>query len=474
MRNSLILLRRQRAQSIFNVGLTYSLPVLPFYFLFGPITILQGIYAKYFGLSLTTIASVLFIARLFDAVADPFVGYCADRYYSQNGNRTPFILCGGVLFIIASWFLYVPPSNVSSGYFLSWFLVFYFAYTLFEIPHLAWGSELASSSEQKNKIYGIRSFFMFVGTLLFFATPLLPVFENNEFTPETLKWSVLLASALMLPLLYLGTKNVCKSSRWDEHRVSQQKKLYLGGIFKAVFLNKPLLTLSAAHICSGFGWGMWLTMLFLYADIYLNLGGQFALVYTFSFSFSIFALGAWYFLAAKWGKQSTWIAGMSLVLLGLISTSMFSPTDQSWVPLLVCMTLIFSGIAAYNIIVPSLLSDIVDYGRWKFGRDNAATYFSLYTFINKAVAALGGALGLGIAGWYGFDPTSSSQSASSIAGLHLVIAYIPAVMIFLSIFFIAHIPITGRRHAVIRRRLDARLEKPTNVAVDTKINPFGS
>ena len=61
-------------------GIAYGLPLLSLYFLFGPITLLQGIYAKHFGLGLTIIASVLLIARVFDAVTDPLIGYCADRY----------------------------------------------------------------------------------------------------------------------------------------------------------------------------------------------------------------------------------------------------------------------------------------------------------------------------------------------------------------------------------------------------------
>ena len=89
-------------------GVAYGLPLLPLYFLFGPITILQGIYVKYFGLPLTAVATVLLIARLFDAVTDPIIGYCADRYYTRHGSRKPLIVVGGLLFIISSWFLYVP------------------------------------------------------------------------------------------------------------------------------------------------------------------------------------------------------------------------------------------------------------------------------------------------------------------------------------------------------------------------------
>ena len=61
--------------------LAYPLPYIAMAFLFGPMAILQGIYAKYFGLSLTTIAAVLLIGRLFDAITDPIIGYLSDRHF---------------------------------------------------------------------------------------------------------------------------------------------------------------------------------------------------------------------------------------------------------------------------------------------------------------------------------------------------------------------------------------------------------
>lgn len=448
--------RRSSGRFDLSIGLAYGLPVLPLYFLFGPITILQGIYAKYFGISLATIAVVLFVARLFDAIADPVIGYCADRYHDRYGNRKPFIVFGGVLFIISSWYLYVPPDNVSEEYFLVWFLIFYLGYTLFEIPHLAWGSDLTAESNDKNKVYGLRSFFMFLGSLFFFAIPLLPWSHGSEFTPETLKWSVFLAALLLLPLLLFGFRAVPNSSAKSNYIRNQSTQKKLNHLLLAIVTNKPLLTLSAAHIFSGLGWGMWLTILFLFVDVYLKLGEQFSLIYTISFSISILALGVWYQVAHFWGKATAWFSGLTLVLIGLIGNGVLVAGQSQWYSLLLCMTLILSGIAAYNIVVPSLLSDIVDYGTWKYGDDRAATYFSLYTFINKAVAALGGALGLAIASWFEFDPTANIQSEDTVLGLRLVVSWIPAIMICLSIAFVLKIPINARRHAIIIRRLNAR------------------
>lgn len=261
--------------------LAYAIPVLPVYFLYGPLVLLQGIYAKYFGVALTTIASVLLVSRLFDAVSDPIIGYLSDRYCARRGSRKRFVVCGGILFIVSSWFLYVPvnfntlevidfgihePSPTVSGtYFLIFFLAFYLSYTLFEIPHLAWGGELVSSSKDKNKIYGMRSFFFFLGGLLFYVMPLMPWFDTNEFTPQTLKWSVTIAGFLMLPMLYFCVINVPDKKVFAQNfgsKFSDIEDRDLKPVLRAIITNKPLRILTAAHVCTGFGASMFYTLLF--------------------------------------------------------------------------------------------------------------------------------------------------------------------------------------------------------------------
>ena len=184
-------------------AMAYAAPMISVAFLLGPFVIVQGIYAKYFGLSLTVIGAVVLIARLFDAVTDPLIGYFSDRYQRRTGSRKLFIISGCLLFIVSSYFLYTPSEGVSAVYFLLWFLAFFLSWTVFEIPHLAWGAELTPHSQARNTLYSFRLAGTLVGQFLFYCVPLFPFFDSNEFTPQTLKWSVFSAGLLMLPLLFL-------------------------------------------------------------------------------------------------------------------------------------------------------------------------------------------------------------------------------------------------------------------------------
>ena len=445
--------------------ITYAAPTVLLFFLFGPIGILQGIYAKFYGVPLTTIALVLFVSRLFDAITDPLIGHWSDRYHAKTGSRKPFVVIGGVLFIISSYFLYVPIDpdklnssfTISTGYFLAWFLMFYLSWTLLEIPHLAWGADLTPSSKEKNRIYSLRSMCNLLGILLFYLVPFLPFFETNEFTPHTLQWAVVSAGILMLPVLYCCVKLTPNGSR--VHFYSNDNTNFLA-VRKEVIGNKPFLLFILAFCLFGIGGsGMWFTLMFIYIDGYLRLGGHFAMLSLVALVISIFMLSFWYWLANYSGKKVAWGLGVLLYALGVIVAGFLQPGVASIGGLTVVMICAYMGSTPILAISPSLLADIVDYSTWKFGPDRTATYFSLYTFSLKASLTIGGSIGLGIAGWYGFSPTSSTHTQEAIFGGRLAACWLPTFLMLLSIAVMFFVPIDASRHDVIRRRLDARLER---------------
>ena len=138
--------------------LAFSAPSVGLMFLVGPMSIVQGIYAKYFGIPLTTLAAILLLCRLFDAFSDPLIGYFSDRYRARTGTRKPFVLVGGLSLIVCSYFLFVPPDNVSTTYITFWMIAFYAVYTLNSIPAYAWAGEMTSYPEERARIFSVLTF----------------------------------------------------------------------------------------------------------------------------------------------------------------------------------------------------------------------------------------------------------------------------------------------------------------------------
>ena len=442
--------------------LSYVAPTLVLMFLWSPIGILQGIYAKYFGVALTTIATVLLISRLFDAVTDPMIGYWSDRYREKFGTRKPFILFGGILFVVSGYFLYVPVDLnnpdasmvVSTPYFLIWFLLFYLSWTLVEIPHMAWAAELSPDSKAKNKIYSLRYVSTHIGMICFYLVPFLPFFHSQEFTPQTLRWTAIAAGIFVLPLLY-----ACIRYTPNGPRASCQpaQKETLCTLRHEIVSNKPFLLLLAAFLLFIAGTGMWFSLIFIMVDSYLKLGHHFASITLFALVISTVSLGFWYWLANHFGKKFVWILGAFMYAVGAIVSSFLEPGQVGIIHLAAVILLAYIGSTPIAAIAPALLAEIIDYSTWKFKTDRSATYFSFYTFAAKAAAAIGGSLGLGIAGWYGFNPAIDVQTESAVFGLHLTASYLSGLLMLLSLFVISMIPMNAHRHRIVRRRLDARL-----------------
>lgn len=461
-----------RKQALLNKGvylttirhyLAYTVPVITTSWLMAPIGILQGIYAKYYGLPLTAIASVLLFSRLFDAISDPLIAYCADCYYQRTASYKPFIFLGGILFIFSSYFLYVPPVQVDEIYFMVWFILFYFAWTLFEMPHIAWAGKIAQTSEEKTKIYCFRSMGAYTGLLLFYAIPLLPIFESHAITPDTLRVSVIAAGILMFIFL-----TVCLATDFvTSHRLqrdsvlqSRQRELtrrkMLGQFLLSIVNNRPLLIFISAYAIITISSGMWYSLIFLYVDSYLGRGDQFAQMFLLAFAIGLLTTPVWYKLVIYLGKKITWAIANFLLIVSYIYTGFLTPGDTGFVDLAILKTIQTLGFTCTLAVAPAMLSEIIDFSNWKYRTENNALYFAIHAFVNKTTAAIATALGLGIAGWHGFDATALVHSDQSIFGITLAIVWLPSLFAALGLLLILFSPINERRHRIVRRRLDAR------------------
>lgn len=456
--------------------LSYSAPLVTIIWLAAPAPILQGIYAKYYGFSLTALASIILLARLFDAITDPLIGYYSDRYARRTGTRKPFIMAGGLLLILSGYFLYVPVGGdvvgispkVSVAYFAFWFMAVYLALTLFEIPHNAWASELALTSTDKAKIFSYRSVAGSLGMVCFYLVPLLPFFETQDITPETLKVSVMSAGILMLPLLYCCIKNTPNRPSFSYIDESRQrvtgrhasKKDSLGRLFQSLIGNKPLFIFFSAFLAYGFGFGMWYSLVFIYVDSYLDLGEYFAQTFLLSYVVGIIATPAWCKLVIILGKKIVLSIAMMLLIVSYLYATVLIPGVSGFRELLVLQIINVLGGVCMLTFAPAVLSEIIDYSTLKYRTENTASYYALFLFLGKFNLAVGGALGLAIAGWYGLDATTTVQTSEGIVGLLIGMAWLPIVFVTIALVLIMLSPINNRRHGIIRRRLDTRIIAP--------------
>ena len=468
------------------IPLAYASPNIGMSCLMAPLAIVQGIYAKYYEIPLTTIAMVILVAKFFDAITDPTIGYWADRFYQKNGSRKPFVVVGGVLTVVSGYFLYVPPDNVSTTYFVGWLMLFYLAYTLFEIPHITWGGELASSQKSsgnksgkvdvvdKTKVYTFRVISSYLGMVLFYTIPQLPIFESSDITPETLQVVAIVAGLLTFVLLLVCITTTPKGAesvdfperRGENHAVKKaiNKKDIANVVVKSeihllmhiLMDNKPFLLFCSAILFSGIASGMWYGLIFIYVDTYLGMGDRFAQMFMLAFIVGAISAPLWYRAVSHIGKKGVWIISKILLMACFAYTAMLHPGETKFHELVVLKMVQTFAVAGASTVTVTMLSEIADFSTWKYRVNRSATYFAVFTFMTKTNVAIAMALGLAVAGWYGFDVTATSHSQSSVFGLTLAMTWIPLCFSIFSLIFFLMIPLNERRCQIIFRRLSQR------------------
>ena len=178
------------------VLLVFALVNLPLSMLLSPTAAsLPNFYLEYSAVPLGGLATATLIARLFDGITDPLIGFLSDR----SGRRKPWMAAGAVVVAGGAWFLYNPGPQDGLGHLLAWYLLVTLGWTLVEIPHTAMAAELSADYHERSRIALWRQLLRFLGGILFMASPLLIGSGDTAFTPETFR-AIAIFLMLALPL----------------------------------------------------------------------------------------------------------------------------------------------------------------------------------------------------------------------------------------------------------------------------------
>jgi GPH family glycoside/pentoside/hexuronide:cation symporter len=182
------------------------------------------------GLSPIMIGWVTAIARVWDAITDPFMGTVTDNTRSRFGRRRPWILAGaiiGALTFVGIWWF---PLGQSSMFYFGWLLVatliFYVGFTIFSVPYIALGMEMSPDYHERTRVVSYCSFLGPIGAfaaqgLFWFCT--LSVFE----TPVVgMRWTCLGVGVVIITCGAFAAIFPSESSGSKEV-VSKQKKVSL-------------------------------------------------------------------------------------------------------------------------------------------------------------------------------------------------------------------------------------------------------
>jgi GPH family glycoside/pentoside/hexuronide:cation symporter len=136
--------------------------------------------------SLTGLA--LALSLFFDAVTDPLAGSISDRLKSRWGRRHPLIALSAVPLAVCIIALFVPPSGMSTWFYFGWLVVFALAarlfLTLYHIPHMALGAEIAHDYVDRSRVFAYSQLFGTLGSAVFGFLALTYFFPTTPDSPH--------------------------------------------------------------------------------------------------------------------------------------------------------------------------------------------------------------------------------------------------------------------------------------------------
>jgi len=432
--------------------MAFALPSFVTSLMRGPTSsILPAIYAKYHGLDLATIGIILTLSQLLDAVTNPLIGYLSDRTESPIGRRKPWIIGGYALTLVVVYFLFIPPEKITALFFLFWYVMMYIAWTIAEIPYMAWQAELSHDYKQRTRIVTYRTIMFTVGGLAFGALPMLPIFETSSFTPDVLRMLAYII-LIILPVTVILAVIFAPEGK----RIATKKTESLFATFKSISQNKPMLLFITIFALFGLGGGVQTSVLFLWIDTYLLIGEKFPQVLVISSLVGLAAIPIWLRIINWIGKHRAWLAIQIGFMILLPFFTLLTPGLQSFYPFLVIFCIIILVITGSDIIPNSIIGDIIDYDTLKSGQNRAGQYSSVLTLVLRATVALGAGLGFFIADKIGnYDATATTHSASEVTGLMISLIWLPIILTAIASYFVWRFPLNEHRQSIIKRRIES-------------------
>jgi GPH family glycoside/pentoside/hexuronide:cation symporter len=125
-------------------------------------------YSQVIGLPPGKVSVGIFIALMFDAVCDPWIGYLSDHLRSRWGRRHPLMYAAGIPICLAYYFLWSPPelsADAMFWYFVSMAILIRVLIAFYEIPSTALVAELTQDYDQRTQFMSYRLFFAWWGGL---------------------------------------------------------------------------------------------------------------------------------------------------------------------------------------------------------------------------------------------------------------------------------------------------------------------
>ncbi|MCL1964937.1 MAG: MFS transporter [Firmicutes bacterium] len=416
------------------------------------------------GLSPYWVGVVMLVARIWDAVTDPLMGYISDATRSKMGKRRIYIAIAAPLALISFFLLFFPYSFSSTAARVSAVLASYILFctvqTMMMIPYHSLASEISADYGQRASVNGLRLGFSIFASILCVAVPGIIVDSFADRGKGYIVMSLLFGSLFMLALL-------CTAFFVREEIITPpiRTRISLKAFVRPLSLPAYRCYLGM-QLCLSMSMAVMSALFFFYVDFKImreatmagesNFVGMFAAALM--FSMQIIALPFYLWLIKKTSKAVTYRIGAALWIVGGLAVFLLTPNTP--VPFIYLLAAFLGfAISGPGLVPHTMFGDVMDAAQLAFGDRNEGAFVGLMNLINKTVQAVGIALVMAILGLCGFveqalgAPPVLAQPLSAQGALTAMIALTPAVCMGIGIWISARYRIDKARQSEMAEEL---------------------
>ncbi len=392
-------------------------------------------YNTVLGISATFVGVLFMVARVLDAVNDPFMGIIVEKTNTRMGKFRPWLLIGTVLSAISLYGMYAVPRSLTGTPLLVYasaaYILWGTTYTLMDIPYWSMIPAISQNSKDRENISVIArscaGFGFAIPTALTMA--LVPILGKGD---ERTGFQIFagMISVFFILAIIITVINVKEKTKPSLHAPRIKE------MFRALFQNDQALAVV-------------ITIVIFNASVYLT--SQLA-VYFFKYDIGNSALygifgtvgGATQILSMmllpvfrkKWDRKKIFTGAILIAIFGyVILFALGTLKINNLIFLCIAAVIIYFGFGQATVLTTVFLADSVDYGEWKTKQRSESVIFSMQTFVVQLASAFSALIaGIGI-DLIKLDIDAPVQTEATLQGMRIFMIILPMIGLLLSILF---------------------------------------